>query len=320
VRAKAAYRAPALGPPRVLELPAGPLQYFDVGGGEPIVFVHGAFVNANLWRKLLPALTREFRCVVLDLPLGSHTIPMKEGADLGEHGIVALVGDAIEALGLDGVTLVGMDTGGAVCQFIVTQRPERIGRLVLTSCDYRDNFPPRTFSHLKLMPAMPDWLIVLLFSPFRLRAVRRLPNGFGWLTYRPVERAVEDSWVLPSLEDRRVRADVKKALKIFDKRRLNHTADLLGTFDGPALIAWSADDRVFPVEHGRRLAADLRDARFELIPGARSLSMEDQPKRLAALIGEFSATTVEVSSDSLRRAVAPTPRRAAPPAAAPPPH
>ena len=313
MRPRATWRDPRLGVPRTLELAGGSLQYFDVSSGPPIVFVHGGFVNANLWRKVVPTLAREFRCVVLDLPLGSHTIPMRQDADLGERGLVDLVAGAIEALGLDAVTLVGMDTGGAICQFVVTQRPERIGRLVLTSCDYRDNFPPRLFSHLKLMPAMPDWLILLLFSPFRLRAVRRLPNGFGWLTHRPVERAVEDSWALPSLEDKRVRADVNKALRIFDKRRLNEAADLLHRFDGPALIAWSADDRVFPVEQGRRLANDLTNARFELIDGARTFSMEDQPERLAALIADFMATTpIE------QRAVAP-PRPAAPLAQARPP-
>jgi pimeloyl-ACP methyl ester carboxylesterase len=162
---------------------------------------------------------------------------------------------------------------------------------VLTSCDYRDNFPPRVFSHLKLMPHLPDRLQPLLFAPFRLRSVRRLPFGFGWLTRAPVDRAVEDSWALPALEDRRVLRDVKKMLRIFDRRRLNETADLLGGFTGPALVAWSADDMVFPLADGRRLAAELPDARFELIEGARSLSMEDQPERLAALIREFAAST-----------------------------
>jgi pimeloyl-ACP methyl ester carboxylesterase len=291
VTAKAGHRDPALGRPRVLQLAGGPLQYFDVGSGPPIVFVHGAFVNANLWRKVVPMLSREFRCLVLDLPFGSHTLPMRPDADLSERGIVDLVTSALAALELESVTLVGMDTGGAICQFVVTQRPERVARLVLTSCDYRDNFPPRTFFHLKLMPAMPDWLILLLFSPFRVRAIRRLPNGFGRLTMRPVERAVEDSWVLPALEDGRVRADVKKMLRIFDKARLNEAADLLRRFEGPALIAWSREDRVFPVSDGERLAKDLPNGRLELIDGARTFSMEDQPKRLAALIGEFMATT-----------------------------
>src|SRR3954447_24779148 len=92
---RGAWRDPRLGAPRVLELPFGELQYFEIGTGRPIVFVHGAFVNTNVWRKVVPPLAREFRCVVLDLPLGSHTLPVRPDADLGERGIVDLVAAAI---------------------------------------------------------------------------------------------------------------------------------------------------------------------------------------------------------------------------------
>jgi pimeloyl-ACP methyl ester carboxylesterase len=292
--AKARWRDPALGKRGEIDLPQGRLRYFETGAGPAIVFVHGLFVNANVWRKVVPRLAAEFHCVVLDLPFGSHELPMKPDADLSERGIVNLIADAVEALGLEEITLVGMDTGGAVCQFIVTQRPERIGRLVLTSCDYRDNFPPRIFFHLKLLPYVSP-LVPLLFAPFRLRAVRRLPNGFGWLSKRPIDRAAEDSWVLPGLEDRRVRADVAKVVRVFNKGRLNEAADNLGAFKRPALIAWSRDDRVFPSDDAERLANDLQNARLEWIEDAYTLSMEEQPEQLSGLIAGFvrEAETVD---------------------------
>jgi pimeloyl-ACP methyl ester carboxylesterase len=286
MRVKARWRDPALGRPRDLDLPQGRLRCFEAGTGPPIVFVHGLFVNANVWRKVVSTLSRDFHCVTLDLPLGGHELPLNRDADLSELGLVNLVVDAIEALGLDDVTLVGMDTGGAICQFLVTQRPERIGRLVLTSCDYRDNFPPRIFFHVKLLPAI-GYLAPLLFAPVRLRAVRRLPNVFGRLSHNQVERAVEDTWILPGMEDRGVRRDVNKAIGVFDKKRLNEAADRLCTFERPALIAWSLDDRVFPPEHGERLARELPNARLEWIEGARTMSMEDNPERLSELIAGF---------------------------------
>ena len=46
------------------------------------------------------------------------------------------------------MTLVGNDTGGALCQLVVTRHPERIGRLVLTNCDAYDEFPPSMFKLL----------------------------------------------------------------------------------------------------------------------------------------------------------------------------
>jgi pimeloyl-ACP methyl ester carboxylesterase len=66
--AKARWRDPALGTRRELELPQGRLRYFEAGGGPPIVFVHGYFVNANIWRKVVPNLALDFHCVALDPP------------------------------------------------------------------------------------------------------------------------------------------------------------------------------------------------------------------------------------------------------------
>ena len=56
-----------------LELLQGPLRYFDAGSAAPIVFVHGLFVNANVWRNVMSRLRPDFRCVTLDLPPHSRS-------------------------------------------------------------------------------------------------------------------------------------------------------------------------------------------------------------------------------------------------------
>jgi pimeloyl-ACP methyl ester carboxylesterase len=195
VKEKATWRDPTLGGACELDLPQGRLRYFEAGTGAPIVFVHGLLVNANLWRKVVASLSPEFRCLTLDLPLGSHTLPMPEAADLTPYGLADLIPDTLEALALDQVTLVGNDTGGALCQMLVTRRSERVGRLVLTSCDFRDNFPPRMFRYFKPAAVIPG-AIKLLMLPMRLRAPRRLPFAFGWLVTKPIDRKAEDSYLL----------------------------------------------------------------------------------------------------------------------------
>lgn len=280
------WRDPALGPARVLDLPSGRLAYHDVGSGPTLVFVHGLLVNANLWRKLVARLAPDFRCVTLDLPLGSHNLPLKDGTPTGPPEIAALIADVLEALELDDVTLVGNDSGGALSQIVITTRPERVGRLVLTSCDYRDNFPPKLFAYFKPAAAFPP-LMWALMQPMRLHLPRRTPLAFGWLTKRPMERAAEDSYILPILRDRAVRADATAFIRGADTAQTNAAADLLPQFDKPTLIAWSADERVFPVDDGRKLAADLPNSRFELVEDAYTFSMEDNPARLAELIAGF---------------------------------
>jgi pimeloyl-ACP methyl ester carboxylesterase len=283
---KATWRGQALGAPRELALPQGRLRCFEAGTGSPIVFVHGLLVNANLWRKVVAELAPAFRCISLDLPLGSHTLSMPEAADLTPHGLADLIADAIESLALEEVTLVGNDTGGALCQMVVTRRPDRIGRLVLTSCDYRDNFPPAMFRYFKPAASIPG-AMRLLMAPMRLRAPRQLPFAFGWLVTRRIDCQAEDSYLLAGMTIPGIERDLKRVIKGLDRRCTNEAADRLGEFDKPALIAWSREDRFFKPAHAQRLAQDLPNARLEWIESARSLSPEDEPGRLAELIADF---------------------------------
>ena len=292
---KLSWRDPSLGAPRDLDLRQGRLRCYEAGSGPPIVFVHGLLVNANLWRKVVAELSPDFHCVALDLPLGSHTLPMPDSTELSPPAVADMIADAIEAHGLEDVTLVGTDTGGALCQMVVTSRPERIGRLALTSCDYRDHFPPPLFSYFGPAARIPGAFQFLL-APMRFRAPRRLPIAFGWLTNEPIDREAEDSYLFPVMYDAAAREDVRKFLRGADTSQTNAAADKLGRFTRPALIAWSGADKVFPKDDGERLAADLPQARLELVEGARTFSAEDNPERLAEMIAGFVREPVASSS------------------------
>jgi len=284
---KAAWRSPDLGTRRELDLPQGRIPVFESGTGPTIVFVHGLLVNANLWRKPIARLSKEFHCVALDLPLGSHLAPVGNLTDPSPTGLADLIADAIEALGLDDVTIVGNDTGGALCQILVTRRPERVGRLVLTPCDYRDDFPPKMFAYFKPAARIPGALRVLL-APMRLRFNRYLPFAFGWLVKRKIDRPAEDSYVYPAMVTPGVVADLRNILNAVEKRYTNEAADRLGTFTKPALIAWAREDRLFKPANGEALARELGDARLEWIDDSRTFVSEDNPDRLAELIGGFA--------------------------------
>jgi pimeloyl-ACP methyl ester carboxylesterase len=281
------FRSPDLGPPRTLELDGGRrIRAHVTGEGPAIVFVHGLLVNANLWRKVVPRLDG-FTRVTLDLPLGSHLEPMPKDADLTPPALADLIADALDALELTGVTLVGNDTGGGLSQIVVARRPERIGALVLTSCDAFDSFPPRFF-RIVLAPARIPGAIPVAFGALRLRPLRRLPIAFGWLSNDAPEPEVEDSYVLPVLTRGPNRRDVRKVLNGFDPAYTLDAAAKLASWDRPALIAWSRHDRFFPDEHAERLAKLIPGARLEWIEGARTFSPEDAPERLASLISGFA--------------------------------
>jgi pimeloyl-ACP methyl ester carboxylesterase len=272
--------------PRTLELPQGTIHYRDIGQGAPLLFMHGLLVNGTLWRKVTPQLEGEFRCLAPDLPLGSHRVPLADGADRSPRGVAHLVADMLDALALEDVTVVANDTGGAIAQLLVTERPQRIGRLVLTPCDLYENFLPPAFRPLQW--AARAGLLPALLGTMRVRRLRRSPLAYGMLTHRPVPDDVLEGWVRPFLDDRRVRADVTATVRAIDSRDTVAAAARLREQALPVLVAWAPEDRFFKLRFAQRLVGELPDARLELVEDSLTFMPEDQPERLAELIAEFA--------------------------------
>jgi pimeloyl-ACP methyl ester carboxylesterase len=271
---------------REVQLSAGTVRYRDAGSGTPIVFVHGLLVNGLLWRKVGPLLESDARVIVPDWPLGSHAVALKPEAHNGPRDVAHLIAEFLEALELEDAVVVGNDTGGAICQLLVTERPERVGKLVLTPCDAFENFPPAMFKGMVAAAKAPGGLRALL-APMRSAAARRTPMAFGLLTKHGIPDDVTEAWVKPALDDGGVRRDCVKVLRGMRNDITLAAAERLHTFDKPALVAWASEDKFFPLDHGRRLATLLPQGRFEEIADSRTFVPEDQPERLAGLIREF---------------------------------
>jgi pimeloyl-ACP methyl ester carboxylesterase len=268
-------------------LSQGTINYRESGEGPPIVFVHGLLVDGRLWRKVTPLLEDRFRCIVPDLPLGSHTTPMPPDADLSPPALARIVADFLEALDLEDVTLVANDTGGAISQITAANHPERIGRLVLTNCDAFENFLPPAFRPLQWGARVPPVLNGLL-QGMRFAPMRRLPIAYGWLIKRDFAGAPTREWVEPFLSDREIRRDTVKVLRGIDPHYTLEAAEKLKDFGRPAMLAWAVEDRFFKVSFAEKLASTIPGSTLERIDDSYTFVSEDQPERLAELIARFA--------------------------------
>ncbi|MGA8116353.1 MAG: alpha/beta hydrolase [Actinocatenispora sp.] len=272
-----------------VQLPAGTLHYQDRGEGSPVVLVHGMLVNSELWRDVVPRLTERFRVLTPDLPFGSHTEAMRPDADLSPTGLATAVADFLAALDLTDVTLVGNDTGGAICQLVAAHHPQRLGRLALTNCDAYDNFFPPAFRYLQWLARIPGGVWAMA-QTMRFGPARGLPIAYGGLVHHRAPREVEDRWCAPALRSAAVRRDTGKVLRGIHPRYTLDAIRLLRDSSLPVLLAWGDDDRFFPPDVASRLAADLRAARLERIPGSRTFVPLDAPERFAELLTAFVET------------------------------
>jgi pimeloyl-ACP methyl ester carboxylesterase len=278
-----------------VELTAGVIEYQDTGGGGPVVvLLPGLAIDASLWRHVVAELRGEYRCVVPTLPLGGHRRATRPDADLSPRGIAGLEAEFLEALDLHDVTLGGNDSG--LFQIAAAEHPERIARLVITSCEAFENFPPGLPGRaLSLAAKLPGGLNASV-QQLRLRALRRGPLAYGRMAKRPIPHEITDRWLQPLLTQRAIRRDLIKYLRAAKKDDMLAAAEGLRSFERPTLVVWAAEDRVMPPEHGRRLAALLPNARLLEIADSYTLIPEDQPGELASAIRQFIHETRSAGS------------------------
>ena len=273
-----------------IDLSAGTLDYLDTGGGGPtLVLLHGLLMDSSLWDGPIADLSTDHRCIAPTLPLGAHRHPVS--GDLSLPAIARLVEEFLDRLDLHDVTLVGNDTGGALVQLVLAGKPERVVRAVLVSCEAFDNVPPGlTGKVLVLSGRLSPRLFGAFMQQLRLRAVRRLPIAFGWLTKRG--DATTARWIRPVLTSQQIRRDTVRMLRAIDGRAVAEATAALPSFHRPALVVWAAEDRVMPPEHGRRLAELLPDARLVEVADSYTLVPLDQPASLAGAVRDFVMTAV----------------------------
>jgi pimeloyl-ACP methyl ester carboxylesterase len=272
-----------------VEVTAGRIAYQDTGGDGPVVvLIPGLLMDWKQWRKVIDELTPEFRCVSPSLPTGAHWKPMRPDADLTLVGMGRIVTEFLEAADLRDVTLCFNDWCGAQVM-IADGGMDRVGRLVLVSCETAGNYPPGMAGFAAwLFAKLPGGYVAtraLLLQP----RLRRLPFVFGQMTKYGVPDGVMRDWMEP-LRKKEIRRDLRRYAgdAMRGKHDLARATASLASFEKPVLVVWDEEGKMMPNDAGRALAASFPNSRFVELPDCFTLIPEDQPEPLAREIREFT--------------------------------
>jgi pimeloyl-ACP methyl ester carboxylesterase len=232
----------------------GDVAYLEAGHGPPAVFVHGVFLNADLWRLQLEGLADLRRCLAVDLLAHGDSAPGDVGLTISDQ--VEMVVEFLDVLGIPSVDLVGNDSGGAIAQLIAARSPARVRTLTLTNCDTHDNWPPVAFAPIVSLAregGLPDALRLLAADPEA--ALGALATGFE----DPDDLADE---VVTGFFGCFARSDAHAAavqgyVAGMDCEVTVAIRDDLARFRSPTLIVWGTGDEFFDVAWSRWLATTI---------------------------------------------------------------
>lgn len=259
------------------------IRFIEAGAGAPLLLVHDFAATRETWTQAITRLAEHFRVVAPDLPgFGSSEKPDPERYAYGWDAFSDSMFDLVAALGLGRAHVCGQGMGAGVALSLAAKHPALVHKLVLTSALV---YPPREHA-LERAGRIPVigallWRQLMGQALFRAYVQGVIYSGASRL---PTSRASELYEAFNAPAGRQTAHATLVA--IADTRPL---VARLPRVNAETLVIWGRDDEVAPVEHGRRLARELR-GRFEVFECGRSPA-EEVPDAFAAGVRAFLEAT-----------------------------
>ena len=263
---------------KTVETRSGRIAYVEKGAGPVALFVHGVLLNGHLWRNQLDELSDVRRCIAIDL-LAHGDTEIKREQDVSVTANAQMIGEFLDALGIDQADLIGNDSGGGIAQIFAALNPGRVRSLTLTDCDAHDNWPPDAFKPFLEMVAAGG-LRGTLEAMLADKSVYRSAAALGPAYEHPdrVTDATIETYLRPFLRTEGRLHDLERFLLAFDCRHTLAIERSLRTLTAPTLIVWGTEDVYFDVRWSRWLADTIPGTKRRVeLQGARIFFPEERP-------------------------------------------
>jgi haloalkane dehalogenase len=269
-------------------------HYLDEGDGEPVVMIHGNPSWSFYYRKLVEALSPNYRTIVPDhIGCGFSEKPDDSRYAYTLESRVRDLELLLGHLAIDaGITLVVHDWGGMIGMTYAARHPEQIARLVILNT---------AAFHLPPQKPFPWPLWICRNTPLGAWFVRGLNafcRGTAWIgcKHHPMSRSVRDAYLAP-YDSWANRIAVHRFVQDIPLRPgdrcyavVDEVQEQLALFaETPMLIGWGGRDFVFDdhfLNEWRRRFPGATVRRFD---AAGHYVLEDEADELVPAIREFLA-------------------------------
>lgn len=251
------------------------------GTGPVIVLVHGVGTTMGCWNPVVPLLAARHELVLVDVPGFGGSPPPSPDEPPAPHVLATCIAEQLDRLGLDRPLLVGNSLGGEIV--LDLGRRGRARAVVALSPSGLSSTWEREFVLSTLGAAHLGFRAIAPFAAALCRNIAFRTAAFAQLHSRPWRKDP-----VQAAEDVRNTAQpyYQRCLRAVESRS---ALDWLPDVHVPALVAFGSQDRVLGAHQGRRFVEELPDGRFERLPGAGHMPMNDQPELVARTILDFFA-------------------------------
>ncbi|MEW2580730.1 alpha/beta fold hydrolase [Streptomyces syringium] len=252
------------------------VAYERVGGGQPVVLLHGIGHHLQAWDPVVGSLAAERDVIAVDLPGFGVSPALPDGVGHGLREVTGVLGALFDALGLDRPHVVGNSLGGLLALQLGHEKLVRTVTALSPAGFWTEGERRYAFGVLRAMRHGA----LRLPSPTVAR-LARTAAGRAALTSTIYARPARRSPEAVIAEIRALREATAFEATLAAGRSVLFTHDLA---EVPVTVAWGTADRILPRRQGIRARKVMPGARLIRLPGCGHVPMNDDPALVARVI------------------------------------
>ncbi len=257
------------------------LNYETYGEGDPVLFLHGFGANNYTWSKIYPLIYGR-KLILLELKGHGRSEKPLDGK-YSVHDQAELVCSFIASHNLKNLVLVGHSFGGGVALVtalkLQSQGRHLRGLILIDSAGYRQKFP--FFIGVLRIPLI-GWLSSLLPAEFSIRQVLEEAYFDNKKITPETINAYAGPLKLPGAD-----YALRQTALCLPPSDIDVLERSYSTIQAPTLLIWGREDKVVPLELGKRLNQAIRGSELIVIDQCGHMPPEEWPELTAKLISDF---------------------------------
>jgi len=264
------------------------LHYREEGGADKpvILLLHGYGDSYATWAGWAQVLAPDYRVISLDLP-GHGLTAAPEDFVLDGQAFTQIVIDFADRLHLPPFVLAGNSMGGGVSWKVALAEPQRLRGLVLVDAA---GWPNEAVTGAN-SPSLAFRILQYPLGRALLASIDNRPLIKQGLTAQVHDKslitdAVIDRWALYQ----RYPGHRRILMSAAPTSQPTATPEQLAGLKVPTLALHGIDDPLIPVEHSRRFASSIPNARLIVYPDVGHMPQREIPERSARDVANFVAT------------------------------
>jgi len=246
-----------------------------------IVLIHGFLSSTFSYRRLVPLLRANFSVLAVDLPPFGRSGTSRKYY-YSYQNMAQTVINLVKSLNYHKFSVVGHSMGGQIAMHTALLEPKMVEKIILLNSS----------GYMKKVNTTLVYSSYLPFFHLYVKKWLKKTGVLGNLQNVVYDRSIIDEEMIKGYSEPFDDNGIFKGLTYLIRHREGDiSSQELKRINTPCLLIWGEQDKVVPLNIGKRLHKDLPNSRLIILPDTGHLVPEEKPELTYQYILDFVSKT-----------------------------